>query len=179
MAKKSTDLRMSEIKKQDKNKYSTKETFTFEDGKTLNVEVYFRPSKVQTLLEEYSEQINYAQTNGIEISEQTLHDYLYFLMIKHFTTLGKDIADDFETQIAQLEWLVDSDYFKPIVEEAFLKEEVMKVFDKTTDVLSKYHFFDKLQIDTLNKLQKLELDNRDVIENAFEKTRTRKQIPEV
>jgi hypothetical protein len=156
-------LKLSVIKKQDKN-YQLKETFEFEDGKILKFFVHFRPSKIEEMLEEMAKQLNYANEKGIELEDKFIFNYVHFLCIKYFTDLGKDIADDFETQLKQMEWLVDCKYFKPMVEEMFLKEELQKVWDKMTDVLSRYQLLEKLTIEAQNKLKNLELKNRDVFE---------------
>lgn len=176
--KKSTDIKLSEIKK-DHKQYSVTEQFEFEDGKTLTFHPYFQPSEIEKLIGEMQEKLIEADKLKISFNEKMMHDYALFLVIKHFTHLGKDISDDLTTQLDEMEWIVDHKYFKPIIEEAFLPQEIMKVWDKMTDILSRSQLFEKMGEETQKKFQSLEIKNRDVFEKlANMKVDNGKQIPE-
>lgn len=177
--KKSTDIKLTEIKKNHK-KYSVTEQYEFEDGKTLTFHPYFQPSKIEDLITEMQNQLLKAQELEIEFSEKMIHDYTLFLAIKYFTHLGKDISDDLTVQLDEMEWIVDHKYFKPIIEEAFLPQEIMKVWDKMTDILSRSQLFEKLGEEAQKKFESLELKNRDVFEKLAKLNADNgKQIPEV
>jgi hypothetical protein len=62
-----------------------------------------------------------------------------------------------------MEWLVDTGYFKEIVEDVFMQSEIQKVFDKAVEISSKFLFLEKLTQQMQTSVQNLELKNADVI----------------
>ncbi|MEH7116043.1 hypothetical protein V7128_01290 [Neobacillus vireti] len=163
MAKaKQNNLTLTKVKKQYK-KTQEKADYTLKDGLNLTVSPIFPHSEIEKLIQHMSEQFKQADENGIEITEKFTYDYVLFLCIKHFTHLGKEISDKFEEQIQQMEWLVDTGYFKEIVEDVFMQTEIQKVFDKAVEISSKFLFLEKLTQQMQTNVQSLELKNADMI----------------
>lgn len=170
--KKSNELKLSEIKKQAKS-LDTMETVQLSNDKDLHFYPVFKETVIQELLEELQQKVLYANENNIELKESMIFNYTLLLCIKYFTHLRQDIPDTLEEQIEAMKWLVDTGYFKEIVEEVFLKEEVNKVWDKITDFLATVQFSDKLAVEVQEKMSTLELENRELIENAFKSSKAK------
>jgi hypothetical protein len=169
MAKsKVNNLTMGKVKKQYK-KVQEKADYELKDGLNINFSPLFAHSEIEKLIEHMSNQFKYAEEKEIEISEKFTYDYLLFLCIKQFTHLGKDISEVFEEQLQQMEWLVDTGYFKEIVEDVFMQDQIQSVFDKAIEISSKFVFLEKLTQQMQANVQNLELKNRDVIEQLGNK----------
>lgn len=168
MAKKSTNLKLSQVKKEYKETQE-KEIHTFQNGSTLDFYPYFTDSKLDEMIHELSADFKHAEEKGIIISEKFQHDYILFMCIKTFTHLSKEIPAEFELKYQVMEQLVDTGYFKEIIEDAFLPEQIRKVWDKMTEIGSKYAFLESLTKKMQNEIQNLELKNKDVIEGISKK----------
>lgn len=169
--KKSNDLKLTEVKKTAKS-LDQKETIELSNGKDLHFYPIFKETIIQELLQELQEKMIYTKENNIDLKESTIYNYTLFLPIKYFTHLRKDIPDAFEGQVEAMKWLIDTGLFKEIVEEVFDKNEINKVWDGITDFLAATQFSDKLGEDIVEKFRTLELENRDIIENAFKHKNT-------
>lgn len=170
--KKNNELKLTEIKKQAKS-LDQMETTQLEGDKDLHFYPVFKETIIQELLEELQQNFIYANENNIELKESMIYSYTLFLCIKYFTHLKKDIPDTFEEQVEAMQWLVDTGYFKEIVEEVFDKKELNKIWDKITDFLATVQFSDKLASDVQKKFANLQLENREIIENAFASTKAK------
>jgi hypothetical protein len=62
-----------------------------------------------------------------------------------------------------MEWLVDTGYFKEIVEDVFMQDQIKLVFDKAVELSSKFAWLEKLTEQMQENVKKLELKNADVI----------------
>jgi hypothetical protein len=159
---KQNNLTMNKIKREYKQ---THETLNYElrNGMNLTFSPIFPHSTIEELLQHMGNQFKYAEEKGIEISEKFTFDYVLFLCIKYFTHLSKDISNVFEEQLSQMEWLVDTGYFKEICEEVFDQKEIQKVFDKAVDISSKFLFLEKLTKQMQQNVQELEIKNAETI----------------
>jgi hypothetical protein len=163
MAKtKQNNLKLATVKKKYKDAHK-QESYTLHDDSNLNFSPIFPHSEIEKLLEHMAEQFKNAEEKGFEISERFTHDYVLFLCIKQFTHLGKEISDKFEEQIQQMEWLVDTGYFKEIVEDVFMQDQIKLVFDKAVELSSKFVWLEKLTEQMQENVKNLELKNADVI----------------
>jgi hypothetical protein len=165
---KQNNLTLTKVKKQYK-KTQEKVNYELKDGNNLTLSPLFAHSEIEKLLLHMSEQFKYAEVKGIEINEKFTYDYVLFLCIKQFTHLGKEISEKFEEQILQMEWLVDTGYFKEIVEDVFMQDQIQVVFDKAVEISSKFIFLEKLTEQMQSSVKNLELKNRDVIEQLGNK----------
>ncbi|MED4883910.1 hypothetical protein [Bacillus smithii] len=160
--KKSTALKLSDIKRRSKE-IKTKDVYTFDDGKTLKYYPVFANTKIDELIEELKEKVEYIEEKGIEISDKMFNYYILFLCIKYFTDLEKIIPDTFEEQLALWEELYNSDYFIPFVENAFDSKQISKVFDRIADILSSYYTINKIFMDAQKKFETLQLKNKEIL----------------
>jgi hypothetical protein len=62
-----------------------------------------------------------------------------------------------------MEWLVDTGYFKEIVEDVFMQDQIKLVFDKAVELSSKFVWLEKLTEQMQENVKNLELKNADVI----------------
>lgn len=169
---KNTNLKLASIKKQFKEVHK-QESYELADGSNLNFYPIFPHNLIEEMLEHLAAQFKYAEEKGIETSEKFIHNYTLFLCIRQFTHLSKEISDNFEEQIQQMEWLVDTGYFKEIVEDVFMPKEISKVFDKMVEVSGKYLFLEKLTKQMQEEVGKLELKNADVIAQLGKQTQVK------
>lgn len=169
MAKaKQSNLTLSKVKKQYKKAHE-KQSYELKDGLNITFSPIFPHSEIEKLLEEMSLQFKRAEEKGIEISERFTYDYVVFLCIKYFTHLGKEISEQFQEQIAQMEWLVDTGYFKEIVEDVFMQDQIQVVFDKAVEISSKFLFLEKLTNQMQESVKGLELKNAEAIKQLGSK----------
>jgi hypothetical protein len=127
----------------------------FNDGSTLTFSPIFSETKITELLKEFQSKLQHSAKKGIRMSEEFIYFYVHFLCIKHFTHLSKDISDDFEVQIDQMEELRDSKHYEEIVEEVFSPQELSKIWDKITDIMSRVAHMEKLSEQVAYKTEKL------------------------
>jgi hypothetical protein len=166
---KAKQLKLTQVKKEYKETHK-QESYTLQNDMNLTFYPTFPHAMIEEMLEHLAAQFKYAEEKGIELSEKFIHNYTLFLCIKQFTHLGKEISENFEEQIQQLEWLVDTGYFKEIVEDVFLPKEISKVFDKMVEVSGKYLFLEKLTQQMQEEVGKLELQNKDIFTQIGKQT---------
>jgi hypothetical protein len=163
MAKQKSTLTLGKINKEAK-KYNETELFEFSNGETLKIFPLFRPSVVEVMLEEYGEKLQiFEEELGEKIDDKFSVYYLHFLCIKYFTDLQKYISDDPKEQLKNFHNIIDSFYFKEIVEEAFLKEEIVKVWDVATTLTATHSQIGNLDKLLKEKIDSLDLQNRDIL----------------
>lgn len=140
MAKtKAKQLTVAAMKKKDTQYNHRKEVRI--DGYVVNVDIKFRPTKIQSVLDDYREMTNYIIENKISIDVVGM---LYLLMVKHFTDL--EISDDPVEQLLTLNIMIDNEFLKPIVE-SFDQEEVTKFHQMMNIAKENY----KLALEELRK----------------------------
>lgn len=164
--KKSNLLKMTDVKKKYKE-LDTIETYTFDDGKELKFFPFFKVSVIEELLQELAEKMNYANKINAEINDTFVLHYINFLCIKYFTHLKYSISNEFEKQLQEMEWLIDTGYYSKIINEVFLPQELHKVMDAVTDINSRAIFFEKLEKDLQRKLEKLDIFRMQIL-NKFD-----------
>lgn len=123
----------------------------------------FPQGKINEMLKEYQDQIQYATKKDILIPEEKTLDYIYFLCIKYFTSLKKGISDKYENQLLQMEHLIDAGYFKEIVNDVFMQSEINKVLDAITDLLSTFQLLENIDVQLNRKTEDLKVRNKDII----------------
>lgn len=169
MTKKSKELKTSHIRKLAKDS-KKQEVYEFEDGVTLKFYPIFADSMIDELLIELKEILNQANTKeGLELNDKTVYNLILLQCIKHFTHLGKDIKPSFEFQLDYLNALIDSGYFKKIINEVFLPEQINKVFERVSDIMSESQMIEKIIERTQEKVKQLELKNKDVLDKVGKK----------
>lgn len=157
---------MTDVKKKYKE-LDTIETYTFDDGKELKFSPFFKVSVIEELLQELAEKMNYANKINAEINDTFVLHYINFLCIKYFTHLKDSISNEFEKQLQEMEWLIDTGYYSKIINEVFLPQELHKVMDAVTDINSRAIFFENLEKDLQRKLEKLDIFRMQIL-NKFD-----------
>lgn len=160
-----TELKLSHAKtKFDKGEKF--ETYTLVDGKVIKFNTFFLDGKINDLLNELHEKVVEANEKEIDFfsSDDNFMHFLYFLMIKYFTHFQKEISNDFETQITQMEWLVGSGYYDEIVNEVLPADEADKIMKKFADNAVKGYVLDILEQETKEKAEAL-VDNKEILSN--------------
>lgn len=164
MAKKNKDLKFSQIKKQAKENNEL-EVHTFEDETILKFHPTFPPTLIEQMFEEMQEILK-TKPKDLTLDDKTTYTYVSFLCIKHFTHLKNQLkATTFIGQMDEIKSLIDSGYFKKIMEEVFLPQELQKVFDELNKISSNVLFMDKMTEKMRDEVKKLELKNKSVFEN--------------
>ncbi|MFO1442798.1 hypothetical protein KDN24_06165 [Bacillus sp. Bva_UNVM-123] len=162
--KTNTDIKFSEIKKIAKETKQT-EQYEFEDGATITFYPTFPPTLIEEMIKEISTVLS-QEGDELQLSEEMKHKFILFHCIKKFTHLSKQLkANSFAGQLSEMEDVIDSGYFEKIIDEVFLQTEIYKVFDAMSKISSNYLFLEKMTKKMHDEVEKLELKNRDVIEN--------------
>lgn len=167
--KKSTNVKLSDVKKRAKSLHE-KNVYELEDGSTITHYIQFPDLLIEEMLEELQRHYITMANKEINLSEKMNFYFINFLMIKHFTHFKNDMPGQLLTvdkKAGLLEWLdhfVDTGLLKTIVDEVFLKDQVMKVYDKMTDFLGATKVIEELGIKAQEKFNNLKLQNSDVFE---------------
>lgn len=139
------------------------EDYDISDTEKIRHYPIFPQRKINELLQEFQEILQYTDEKNIEIKEEMFLPHILLLCIKHFTNLKKGISDKYEDQVRQLGYLVDSGYFEIIVSEIFMPSEIDKVIESMSDIMSRYQFMEKVSTQTMKKLQDLEVQNKNLM----------------
>ena len=131
---------------------TTKEEFT------LKVDKYIQKTKIMELVSEVMAQVHYAREKGILLSEIML-PFSITMILKHFTSMGKDIPTDLESQIQIMRNLIDLDLLQPVLT-LFEEKDMQEIFDTIAQTAEG---FDK-QIQEIN-------DKLSEITNAYQEGR--------
>lgn len=120
------NLTVSALKKEDSKRYN-KQKRIIANSYNINLDMVFRPTKLQALLRELADKMAYVNANkeiDYELVDWT--SYGLFLMLKYFSSL--DIPDAFEEQITVMEYLIDNNFMEPIMK-GFEESEIKKFND--------------------------------------------------
>lgn len=120
------NLTISALKREDSKRYN-KQKSIIANGYNVNLDMVFRPTKLQSLLRELADKMAYVSAND-EINYDLVDwtSYALFLMVKYFTNIN--IPDMFEEQITVMEYLIDNDFLEPIMK-GFEESEIKKFND--------------------------------------------------
>lgn len=126
----------------------------------------FPNRKINELLEELREDLIYAEEKKIELdsSDDFFLNYVYFLCIKHFTSLKEGFSDNLEDKILQLEHLSDTEYFNQIVSEVFMVSELDKVIDSLSQIFAIDKVLEKINEKTQEHMGRLEFRHKELLE---------------
>lgn len=157
-------LKLNDLDKKAK-KLNQLTTYTI-DRKTNEVVKYneiFDEKKIQELIIELNEHMQYDKKNKIGYFEnnQKVIEYIYFLIIKHFSHFKNEIGSQFETNIASFDKLVSLGLFHKFHNDIFDPEQVAKVFDRFYERIEIVSDVIKLDDETKEKLANLQ--NKDLI----------------
>ena len=96
---------------------------------------YFKPTKINELIEELIWFYQKAKEEGIEIQDKRFPEIVMFFILRHFTDLQFGEPKNAERLFKEFNIVVNSALFKFFSEEAFLSSSVKDVFEKVNDVV--------------------------------------------
>lgn len=167
MAKKNTDLKLTAIKKQAK-KAHTMEKYELEDGSTITFYSIFPELLIEEMLEELQKHMQTLNNKDVSLSDKMNLYFINLMTIKYFTHFKNDMPDHVFTEgkkAGLLDWLehfADTGLMKIIIEDVFMKDQVMKVYDKIAEYLGSFMLLEELTEKTQQHFQNLKLKNKDV-----------------
>jgi len=167
MAKKNTDLKLSQIKKQAKQLH-IQEKYELEDGSTITFYPIFPELKIEGMLEELQRHTNTLHEKDVTLSDKMNLYFINLMMIKYFTHLGEQMPNHVlpeGKEAGLLDWLehfADTGLMKTIMDEVFMKDQVMKVYDKLTEFLGSAMLLEELGEKTQQHFKNMKLKNQDV-----------------
>jgi len=166
-------ISLAQIKKQQKE-INTMSTYVL-DSETNTVLKYYEKFDnllIEELLTELHENVLFADKHNIDFfnDESIFLKYVYFLLIKKFTHLGKDIPDTLPEQIPVISTLISTGLFETIFEHCFDPEEVARVIEKFQQftILAE-------QLISLNQFAKQELEEKVDNKEIFQAFNSNKQ----
>lgn len=118
---KGNKLNLSVIEQSNKkyNEVRTEKVYIDIDGEQKEFEIdiakTFSPLAVKELLVEYIDNMQTARMSRRYDFEKIAEPYLLYLLIKHFTSLKKEIPRDFKQQLVSLQHMVNSEVFFQII----------------------------------------------------------------
>lgn len=101
---------------------------------TLKIDKTIRKSKILELITELMTKLQQARDENLNM-DAVFVPYCIILMLKHFSSFGKDIPNDLKGQIALLMKLIDLDILEPILE-SFPEDQAEKVFDQINETIT-------------------------------------------
>lgn len=138
MTKASKVLNVSNINKQAKvlteQVESTIFSSTTDSSFTIKVDKKLNKTKIMAMVSEIMAQLQYARTHKIQVEEVFL-PYSILMMIKYFTSLGKDIPGTLNAQLEIMRKLIDLDLLQPILE-LFPEDETQEVFNAVSETIA-------------------------------------------
>jgi hypothetical protein len=169
MAKKqSTDLKLIDIKKQSEQLHETAQ-YELEDGHTITFSPLFGDLQIENMLEELQQHYITMKDKGIELSEKMNLYFINLLIIKHFTHFSKDMPSELLAvgkKAGLLDWLnhfADTGLMKTIMDEVFLPDQIMRVYDKLTEFVGTSLLLNELSEKTQRNLDVLRLKHSNAI----------------
>jgi hypothetical protein len=168
--KKDNSLKIGQIREKAKS-VNEWEVYDLDEQTTLKFQPIFSDSKITELLEDYQKLIKEAEEKEITLSDKMTYYLILLNAIRKFTHLGKDMKVNIEYQLEFLDAIVDSGYFKTITEEVFLPDQVSRIFDKVTDVISTSQAINDVMVQAQDKFQNLKLKNQDIFEEYAAKNK--------
>jgi hypothetical protein len=100
---------------------------------TLKVDEKFKKTKVMKLVSELMSQLQYANTHEIDLQEVFI-PYSILLMIKYFSSFGKEIPNDLPSQLAIMNNMINMDLLQPILE-SFPEDEADIIFNTINETI--------------------------------------------
>lgn len=113
---------------------NTLSTFVYDEESNTVIKYYekFSPQRIEAVLKECHDKLLYCEEHEISYFKKDtnfLH-YVYFLLIKHMSNIGKDISDKFEDQLVQFDAIVTSGLFELFFTEIYDLSEVQLVVER-------------------------------------------------
>ena len=130
-----------------------------EENRVIKYNKYFDTEKVQELIIELFEDMQYAVENDIPFFEndEQLIKYEMLLIIKYFSHFKAEIGESFEEKIQALHALFKTGLFDLFFEELFLENEVVNVMERVNQTAERAVFIEKNMTEQLEKVENKEI----------------------
>jgi hypothetical protein len=162
-------IKLSDIQAKQKDiKKLTTYIYDEENNIVIRYNEKFNPATTEKLLKHAYESLVFAEENDIDFfkNDTAFLQYIYFLLIKFYSNLGKDLSDKLNEQIPQFASLVETGIFELFFSELFNMNEVLDVVDK---MKSFAQVIDQIaQLDEHTRQQILSSVESPVIKNKIE-----------
>ncbi|ARF70775.1 hypothetical protein B7C51_25225 (plasmid) [Paenibacillus larvae subsp. pulvifaciens] len=104
----------------------------------LSINKYFKEKPIADMIVEFMINYEYSRNNKIQITD-ILDEYILFLVIKHFTSIGSDFPSKVEDQIILLWKLIELGLLKNI-SEVLPSEQLEKIMNRVEhNMINKYN----------------------------------------
>lgn len=127
------NIKLTDIqaKQKDINKQSTY-VYDEENNIVIRYNEKFNPATTEKLLKEAYESLLFDEENdlGFFKNDTSFLQYIYFLIIKFYSHLGKDIPDKLDEQIPVFHSIVETGLFELFFDQLYDANEVLAVVDK-------------------------------------------------
>lgn len=154
------NLTLKTVEKQFKQ-LSKLSTYVINPDENLVVKYYekFDEIKIQELLQTAYEHLSYVEENNLTFftSDEQFLQYVHYLMIMKFSSLGDDQPTDFEPQVSIMNQIVSTGIFNLFYQSIFDGDEVMKVLER----------FEQFQT-LVDKIVDLEASTREQIKSSVQ-----------
>ena len=130
-----------------------------EENRVIKYNKYFDAEKIQELILELFEDMQYAVENDIPFfeNEEQLIKYEMLLIIKYFSHFKEEIGNNFEEKIVALHALFKTGLFDLFFEELFLENEVVNVMERVNQTAERAVFIEKEVKEQLEKVENKEI----------------------
>lgn len=116
----------------------------------------FNESKIQFLLTEAFEKIQYAAENDIEYftTDSDLYNFISYLSIKYFTHLGEELQDSaLEDDIAAISALISTGLYKTILNDVFDGNQLQRIFETMSEHIELSGRVEKYQAELMAQVE--------------------------
>jgi len=157
MTKRETKLTLADIQKS-ADAINKKQKFYIdkEQGKFIYYYPKFSKRKITILINDLANSLEYAQQHKLEYFENDyeLNNYIFFLIIKHFTDLQSELKDKpIETHFATMNYLVDIGWYDIFLTKMFTMQEISNVLEEINKRLHLSIKFLEMEKEYFNILQ--------------------------
>lgn len=136
-AKRQSPIKLKDVIAESK-KIDTMSTYLVDSDKKKVIKYYevFDKTKVETLLAELFEDMQYAIQNDFNFFEndEELIKYELLLIIKHFSHFKDEIGSTFEEKMSAMEALMRTGLYDLFFEEVFNKDEVAEIIEQVNKI---------------------------------------------
>lgn len=120
--------------------YDEKTDSTTIEEAPIKIDKIFSPTKVKKCVYEYISNVTKMKSKYSQDDDYVgvLEPYLIFMLVKHFSSLGKDIPQDIPTQIALMQNMIDSSALFQIMIK-FDEDEITKIKEEIEIALAVFN----------------------------------------
>ncbi|MCY9594031.1 hypothetical protein PC41400_08075 [Paenibacillus chitinolyticus] len=163
---KKLELTLEQVTVQDEQ-YDNLKKVVFDDGAYTEVYEKFRPSRIETMIEQLANFLEeYEKHQGKIEDDSTIAKFLYLHVVVHFSTIVSEMPSEFSTKLDLFTKLADNVYVRKL-EIHFDKSEVEKVYEMIFKRLDDYQNLIEQNTELSKKMServdKLNIQNKELL----------------